>query len=58
MKFKKLLYALLLMLWAAGIIGGIGYTLYYGGYVIAAGIAVCVWMSWPRATEYFNILKQ
>lgn len=56
MKFKKLLYAILLMMWVVGIVGGVAFTIYYGGYVIAVGVAVAAWMSWQKVKEYFTIL--
>ena len=53
---KKILYFALLFLWAMGILGGIGYSIYGGAWPIAVGVAVAAWLSWPKVTELFHNL--
>lgn len=56
MDFKKVLSFVLLFLWAMGIVGGIGYSIYGGAWPIAVGVAVAAWLSWPKVTELFHNL--
>lgn len=51
---KNVCYLVILFLFVVGIIGGIGYTIYYGGYPIAVGIAIAAWFGYPKAVEMFN----
>jgi len=44
------------ILWAMGIVGGIGYSIYGGAWPIAVGVAVAAWLSWPKVTELFHNL--
>lgn len=53
---KKVLSFVLLFLWAMGIVGGIGYSIYGGAWPIAVGVAVAAWLSWPKVTELFHNL--
>ena len=53
---KKVLYFLLLILTVIGIIGGIGYGIYDGRWVIAVGIAVAGYMAWPKVKKVFEEL--
>lgn len=56
MDLKKVLSFVLLFLWAMGIAGGIGYSIYGGAWPIAVGVAVAAWLSWPKVTELFHNL--
>ncbi len=56
MDLKKVLSFVLLFLWAMGIMGGIGYSIYGGAWPIAVGVAVAAWLSWPKVTELFHNL--
>lgn len=51
---KKILVFLVLVLAVLGLLGGIGYTIYYGGYPIAIGIAVLGYLAYPKAKEMFK----
>ena len=51
---KKILNFLLLFLTLIGIIGGIGYGIYDGRWVIAVGIAVAGYMAWPKVKKVFE----
>ena len=53
---KKIVYFIMLCLWAVGVLGGIGWSLYSGGYVIAVGVAVTGWMALPKVKKYFTKL--
>lgn len=54
---NKILSFFLLVLAFMGIVGGIGYTVYYKAYPIALGIGVVGWMAWPKIKEIFEKLK-
>lgn len=54
---NKILSFFLLVLAFVGVVGGIGYTVYYKAYPIALGIAVTWWMAWPKIKEIFEELK-
>ena len=56
MDLKKVLSFVLLFLWAMGIVGGIGYSIYGGAWPIAVGVVVTAWLSWPKVTELFHNL--
>ena len=53
---KKILNFILLFLTLVGIIGGIGYSIYDGRWVIAVGIAVAGYMAWPKVKKMFEEL--
>ena len=53
---KKVLVFLVLFLAVLGLLGGIGYTIYYGGYPIAIGIAVLGYLAYQKANEMFKEL--
>lgn len=55
-KMKKIYYFAMLCLWAIGVLGGIGWSLYSGGYVVAVGVACTGWMAWPTVKDYFTKL--
>ena len=56
MIMKRVLYFLLLFLTLIGIIGGIGYGIYDGRWVIAVGIAIAGYMTWPKVKNVFEDL--
>lgn len=53
---KKIGYFIMLCLWVLGVLGGIGWSLYSGGYVIAVGVASTGCMAWPKVKDYFTKL--
>lgn len=53
---NKILLFFLLVLAFVGVVGGIGYTVYYKAYPIAVGIAVTGWMAFPKIKEMFKVL--
>ena len=53
---KKIFYFIIICLWMLGVAGGIGWSLYSEGYVIAVGVAATGWMAWPKVKEYFTKL--
>ena len=55
---KKILYFVLLFLWAMGILGGIGYAIYGGAWPIAVGVAVAGFFSWPTVKSLYNKLNE
>ena len=55
---NKILIIILLFLSFMGIIGGIGYTLYYGVWPISIGIVAAGYLAWPRFRELFRKLTE
>ena len=53
---KGFLYLLVLLLYAMGVIGGIGYAIYNGAYPIAVGVAVTGWLAFPKVKEIFKTI--
>ena len=56
MDMKKYFSFIMICLYVLGIIGGLGWTLYSGGYVIAVGVVAVAYMAWPKLVEYFRDL--
>ena len=56
MDMKKYFSFLMICLYILGVIGGLGWTLYSGGYVIAVGVVAVAYMAWPKLVEYFRNL--
>lgn len=54
---KKIYCFIMLFLYLIGVIGGIGYTIYYGLYHIAIGIAATGFLAFSDAKEMFEYLK-
>lgn len=48
----------LLMFYVMGSIGGIGWSLYNRGYVIAIAVAVLAVMAWPTALRIFEAWRE
>jgi hypothetical protein len=55
---KKIVYFLMMCLYALGVIVGVGYCLHSGAYLIAVGVAAVGWMAWPKVVEYFHKLTE
>ena len=53
---KKIYYFAMICLWVLGVAGGIGWSIYSEGYVIAFGVAATGWFAWPKVKEYFTKL--
>lgn len=56
MDMKKYFSFIMICLYILGVIGGLGWTLYSGGYVIAVGVVAVAYMAWPKLVEYFHDL--
>ena len=56
MDMKKYFSFVMICLYILGVIGGLGWTLYSGGYVIAVGVVAVAYMAWPKLMEYFRNL--
>lgn len=54
MATKKILFTILLMLYAMGSIGGFGYACYSGAYVIAFAVLVLAVMAFPTIKKVFK----
>lgn len=48
---KKILYFLVIVLWAMGVIGGFGSTLYCKAWPCAVGMVLVALMSWDNVKE-------
>lgn len=55
---KKILYFLALFLYGIGAIGGIGYALYSGAWIVAIAVAVLAAMAWPTAKKLYHLLAE
>jgi hypothetical protein len=53
---KKVFYFVMVCLWALGVIGGLGATIYIKTYVCAVGMLGLSWMAWPKLDEYVKKL--
>lgn len=51
---EKALYFILLILAVLGFIGGIGYTIYCGAYLISVGVLALGYLAYPKCKEIFN----
>ncbi len=51
MTMKKVFSLFLLFLAFVGIAGGIGYSIYYGAWVIAVGLVAAGYMAYPKFVE-------
>ena len=55
---KQFVAFLMICLYALGVIGGLGWSLYSGGYVIAVGIVAVAWMALPKLREFFIVMEE
>ena len=55
---KKYLYLIILFAYVMGIIGGIGYALYSGAWVIAVSVAILGAMAFPTAKEIYKKITE
>lgn len=53
----KVLYLLLLFLAVIGIVGGFGYTIYVGAYVISVGLVAAGYVAYPGIKDLFKQLS-
>ena len=53
---KKILYLILLFLTVVGIIGGIGYSIYSGAWVISIGLVAAGYVAWPGVKDLYKKL--
>ena len=49
---KNLVAFVMIVLWAFGVIGGFGATIYCKAYPCAVGMLAVAWMSWPVVKGY------
>ena len=55
---KKVLCFILLFLAVVGILGGIGYTIYSGAYVISVGLLAAGYVAYPGVKELYKMLTE
>lgn len=55
---KKILYFVVICLYALGVIGGLGWTLYNRAYLIAFGVFVLGVMAFPTLRAVFHKLME
>ena len=53
---KKVFYLILLFLALIGIVGGIGYTIYFGAYVVSVGLVAAGYLVYPKVVELIKSL--
>lgn len=51
MTMKKVFFLFLLFLTVVGIVGGIGYSIYQGAWVIAVGLVAAGYVAYPKFIE-------
>ncbi len=56
--FKGFMYVVVLLLYAMGVVGGIGYACYNHAYLIAVGVAAVALMALPQVVKYFKALTE
>ena len=54
MKAMKVLYFFVCLLWLLGLVGGVGYTIYYGQYPVAIGVATNGVLSFGKVKKMFE----
>ena len=57
-KMKKILYPILLLFYAMGTIGGIGYACYCKAWVIAVAVAILSAMAFPTAKHIYDKMTE
>jgi len=55
---KKYLYLIILFAYVMGVIGGIGYAVYSGAYVIAVTVAILGALAFPTAKEIYKKITE
>lgn len=50
--FKKIGYFIMMVLCIIGAIGGIGYAIFCGSWVVVIGVAVLTYTAWPKFYDY------
>ena len=55
---NKITTILLLFLSFMGIIGGIGYCIYYGAWFFSVGLVAVAYLAWPKFKELFKTLTE
>jgi hypothetical protein len=53
---KKFISFIMICLYVLGVIGGLGWALYSGGYMIAVGVCAVAYMAWDKMVEYYHNL--
>lgn len=57
-KYMKCVALLMLLPWAVGVGGGIGYSIYHGHEIIAVCVAFVALLSWPTVADIIRNLKK
>jgi hypothetical protein len=52
---KQFIAFLIIAAYILGSIGGLGMVLWCKEYVIAVGLAVVVWLAFPKVKEYYKV---
>lgn len=55
---KKYLYLIIIFAYVMGVIGGIGYAVYSGAYIIAVAVAILGAMAFPTAKEIYKKITE
>ena len=55
---EKYLYLIILFAYAMGVVGGIGYALYSGAWVIAVAVLILGVMAFPTAWKVYDELMR
>lgn len=55
---KKFFYFIMICLYVLGFVGGFGYLVFYGQYVIGVGILACGYMGLFKFQEYVKKLME
>ena len=55
---KKVLSLILIFLSVVGILGGIGYSIYQGAWVIAVGLCAAGYVAWPGVVDLYKKLTK
>ena len=55
---KKIISFILLFLTVVGIVGGIGYSIYQGAWVIAVGLVAAGYMAYPKCMELIKNMTE
>jgi hypothetical protein len=53
---KQFLSLIMLALAVLGSIGGFGWSLYNGSYVIAVGVVGLTYLAWPEIVRHFKVM--
>jgi hypothetical protein len=55
---KKAISFIKIVGYVLGVIGGLGWSLYNHGYVVAAGCVILAWLAWPELKKSIDNLTE